>query len=345
MEPNRALPCNIALVGASSLKGKEVKSLLEERAFPLGRLALLDTDEARGQLTEFDGEPAIVQTVTRENFEDIKLAIFASLPSFTEKHWRTAEESGCRIVDLSYFLESHPGGRLRAPWVENLWGEPGDEPASQPSADRISVVAHPVAIAIAGLLALFSRRFPVIRSAITVFEPVSERGQAGVEELHRQTVSLLSFQELPRQVFDSQVAFNLLASYGEEARPSLREVQERIGNHLRRLLEGRALPPALRVLQAPVFHGYAFYCYLELAEAAPPGEIEAVLNRKPFCVSPDAQPSLAEVAGSDELTLGPVEKDPAYQAGYWIWGAMDNLRVAALNAVMVTEEIARAEMG
>ena len=68
----------------------------------------------------------------------------------------------------------------------------------------------------------------VARSIVTVFEPASERGKRGMDELHEQTVNLLSFQQLPKTVFDSQVAFNLIDRYGEKSVPSLETVEKRI---------------------------------------------------------------------------------------------------------------------
>ena len=345
MRPRDSWQWNVALVGASSLKGKEVKSVFEERGFPLGRLALLDAEEMRGRLTEFDGEPVIVQPVRRENFEDTDLALFACAPSYTEQHWQEAEEAGCRIVDWSYFLEAHPAARLRAPLVEPLWDDAATTDHLQPAPSRIAVPAHPAALAIAGMMALLSRRFFVASAAISIFEPVSEHGRAGVDELHRQTVNLLSFQEPRSQVFDSQVAFNLLSRYGEESRPALRETQERIASHLRRLLDGRAVQPALRLLQAPVFHGYCFSCFVELAQSVPVVEIEAALDHKPFCLSRDGdpQPNVVGAAGLNEILLGAIEGDSACETGYWIWGALDNLRVAALNVELIAEEMIRLE--
>jgi hypothetical protein len=37
--------------------------------------------------------------------------------------------------------------------------------------------------------------------------------------------------------------------------------------------------------------------------------------------------------------LGRIEQDAAGNAGYWIWGAFDNLRIAALNAILIAEEM------
>ncbi|MGH9784840.1 MAG: Asd/ArgC dimerization domain-containing protein [Terriglobia bacterium] len=331
---------NLALVGASTLKGKEVKSLLEERGFPVGRLALLDAEEARGQLTEFDDEPVIIQPVGRDSFEQMAFAVFASAPSFTEEHWQAAEECGCQIIDLSYSLETHPRARLRAPLIECLLDDPRSPLPGNGEEGRLAVSAHPAAMAIAGVLGCLSRRFAVLRAVTMVLEPVSERDKAGVEELSRQTVNLLAFQQIPKDVFDSQVAFNVLSSYGGQSHPTLREAQTRIGRHVRELLGGRAIQPAVRLVQAPVFFGHAFCCYVDLAERVPTEAVEEALHQKPLQVSrdPEDQPNVVGVAGSNEISLGAVERDPAAESGYWIWGAMDNVRLAALNAVEIVEE-------
>ena len=51
-----------------------------------------------------------------------------------------------------------------------------------------------------------------------MMEPASEYGRAAMDELHQQTVNLLSFQTLPREQYDTQVAFNLLPELGEGAK-------------------------------------------------------------------------------------------------------------------------------
>lgn len=340
-------PYNLALVGASTLQGKEVKALLDQRGFPVGRLVLLDVEEARGQLTEFDDEPAIIQPVGRGSFEKMAFAVFASSPSFTEEHWQIAEECGCQIIDLSYYLETHPRARLRAPLIESLLDDSGNPPVGQGGERRLAVSAHPAAMAIAGVLGCLSRRFVVTRSVVLVLESVSERGKLGLEELSHQTINLLSFQEIPQDVFDSQVAFNLLSSYGRESHPTLHEAQTRIGRHVRELLRGQAVQPAVRLLQAPIFYGHAFCCYVDLAERVPTEAVEEALDQRPFRVSRDLedQPNVVGVAGSNEIAIGAVERDPAGESGYWVWGALDNVRLAALNAVEIAEEKVFAATG
>jgi len=57
------------------------------------------------------------------------------------------------------------------------------------------VPAHPAALALALLLERLQQAAPVRFAAATVLEPASEFGRAAMDELHQQTVSLLSFSE------------------------------------------------------------------------------------------------------------------------------------------------------
>ena len=331
----------VSLLGASTLLGKEVKAVLEERHLPLQRLQLVDTEDVEGQLTEFEGEPAILQPVRSETFQEKDLAIFACRPSFTLQHWRQAQESGCRIIDLSYFLGIEPRARHHAPLIEHL-GESGTEGVDcRVNPGTIAVSAHPLSIALAGTLILLSQRAKVVRAAATLFEPASERGQAGVKELHQQTIGVLSFQKVPKKIFDAQLSFNLLSQNGAQSQPTLRQAQECVTEHLRVLLRGNAPQPAVRLLQAPVFHGYSFNLWVELAEPVGTVEIEAILDQTPFSLSPASadQPNVVSAAGSDSILLGTVERDAANEASFWIWGAFDNLRIAALNTARIAEQM------
>src|SRR5262249_31428661 len=121
-------------------------------------------------------------------------------------------------------------------------------------------------------LALFLRRIhgqdAIRRSVIQIFAPASEHGASGVEELQEQTVSLLSFKKMPRAVFDAQISFSMLPRYGEEAPAALEASELRIERHLATLLalpgDGEGAPmPSIRLIQAPVFHGYCFSAWVE----------------------------------------------------------------------------------
>lgn len=320
----------VAIVGAATLKGKELKEVLEERNFPAIDIRLLDDNESLGQLEQVQDEISIVQPVTPDQLENVDFTFFASGPEFTRANWKLAKKAGSAIVDLSYALEKDVAAPVRAPWIERELGRP-----AQLNLDSNAVmIAHPAAIAVALLLLRAQKAGSIRNMAVTVFEPVSEQGRRGMDELHEQTVKLLSFQPMPTGVFDSQVAFNMIGRYGPAAAQSLEAIERRIIAHLRALLGDQAALPALTLVEAPVFHAHTFSIYVEFEKTVSIGAFSQALAGEHVQIArtQEDSPSNVNVAGKDEILVA-VRHDSARANGFWLWAAVDNLRLAAITAV------------
>ncbi|HKM86083.1 MAG TPA: Asd/ArgC dimerization domain-containing protein [Terriglobales bacterium] len=332
----------VAIVGAASLKGKEIAEILRERNFPAVDVRLLDDDESLGQLEAVGGEMSFIQSIRSEQFERVDFAFFASDPRSTRNNWKAARDLGDTIVDLSFALEDEAGAgaMIRSPWIERQTGKTGNLVVPQLQPGPV-VVAHPAATALA-LLALRAEKtsekaVKIERMIATVFEPASENGQKGMDELHEQTVNLLSFQELPKNVFDTQVAFNMVARYGQRSELALESVSERIRKHYRHIAPG-ATEPALQVLQAPVFHGHGFSVYLEMEKPVAIADFSNALTGEHVVVSgsPEDTPTNVSAAGQPDILVS-ITSDANHKNGVWLWATTDNLRVAALTAVECAE--------
>ena len=326
----------VAIVGAATLKGRELKEVLSDRNFPSTDIRLLDDEESLGQLQAVGEEPTFIQSVLPEHLENVDFTFFASDESYTRDTWKLARTAGSDIIDLSYALERESGVLLRAPWVERELGAP----AKIDFNDAPVVVAHPAAVVLGLLLLRAQKAGNIARSIVTVLEPASEHGRRGMDELHEQTVNLLSFQQLPKGVFDAQVAFNIVDRYGEHATPALATVEERIQRHFRSIVQGRVLVPSLMLLQAPIFHGHAFSLYLELESAAQNEELVAAVSGEHVDVLQGAEesPSNVNAAGQEQIQVF-VRRDAQNPRGFWLFAATDNLRVAALSAVECAESM------
>src|ERR1700678_3708620 len=119
----------IAVVGASSLRGKELNETLAESSFAASDFVLMDDPKALGQLESVGEEVTFIQEITPSSFERIDFIFFAGTAEATRRHWPSALLSGASIVDLTYALEGEPGVLVRAPWFNE---EDGDGSAQTP---------------------------------------------------------------------------------------------------------------------------------------------------------------------------------------------------------------------
>jgi aspartate-semialdehyde dehydrogenase len=327
----------VAIVGAGALKGKDVAEVLSDRNFPSLDVKLLDDDESLGQLEPVGDEISFIQSARAEQFDNIDFTFFASDQECTRKNWKAARKAGSAIVDLSFALENEPDAVVRSPWIERQLGQTLT-PELQPGP---SVIAHPAAVVMGLLLLRVQKAGQLTQAVTTVFEPASEHGQKGMDELHEQTVNLLSFQHMPKNVFDTQVAFNMMARLGEQSVPPLAAVEQRVLNHYRRITGEGAPVPSLLVVQAPIFHGYAFALHLEMADAVDITIVSQALAGEHVNLThmADDAPSNVNAAGQADILVS-ILPDANHANGLWLWAAADNLRVAASTAVECAETMA-----
>jgi aspartate-semialdehyde dehydrogenase len=330
----------VALVGGETLLAKEVRAALEDLK-PVPRVQLIfSAVEGSSLLAADEDEPVVMLPLNAESLEGAKVVLLAGSPASSRRAFKIDAgkidaAGGPVLIDLVGALEDQPQARLRAPSAE-----PAAVEQSGPS-QPIHVIAHPAAISLALLLSRIAQAGIIRRSVAHVFEPVSEQGQRGLDELHKQTVAVLSFQKLKTDVFDTQVAFGMLARYGEEAEEPLEGIEQRLERHLASLLAGwPGVPmPSLRLIQAPVFHGHSFSVWVEFEENPGVKPISQTLASGGIDVRTDEPPSNIGVAGQSGLSVGAIAVDANNPRACWFWAVSDNLRMTAENAVAVAREI------
>ncbi len=332
----------IAVVGGDSLLAREIQELLED-AKPAPSVELISSSSETAAVLGGDSEEAIpLSPLTAASLAGADVAFLAGSQASSRKALRLNPPGGPVLVDLTGSLEDQAHARLRAPSAE-----PADvmkdavKDAAKAAHGSIQVIAHPAAIGIAMLLTALAERTTIRRALVHVFEPASERGKKGVDELQQQTVAVLNFQKLKTAVFDAQLSFNMLARYGEEAMEPLDGVEQRIEKNVASLLAAYpAIPmPSLRVIQAPVFHGHSFSLWVEFAENPGVAALADALRDAGIDVRPDEPPSNANVAGQSGLSVGAIAIDSNQPRAAWMWAVADNFRLTAENAVAVAQEI------
>jgi aspartate-semialdehyde dehydrogenase len=316
----------LALVGGETLLGRELQDVLKTRA--PGSVVKSYAATGEGNFSEAEGEAVYLQPLEAAAVSGEDAVLVAGSPEGALKAYELAKAAGGHppVIDCTGFLEHQPEARI----VGTLPQDP-DLPPSW-----LLIVAHPVANALALILNRLSGRAGIHQAVAQIFEPASERGQAGVSELHQQTASLLAFKTLPKKIFDAQLSFNLLSRYGEDAPTSLISIEQRVERHLASLLSnqppGAAVRmPSLRLIQAPVFHGYSISLWVEFDTNTSAAEVGEALAGAEIEVrgEQDEPPDSIGAAGQSGLIAGDIRVDPNNPHGVWLWVVGDNLRLTA----------------
>jgi aspartate-semialdehyde dehydrogenase len=326
----RRRPVNIALFDSSTLIGKGVKSHLALRKFPVGKVLLFDTGavEGGGNLSEFSGEPMLAARPALEEMERIDLAFLCGRPGSGRDYLDWPGRSRFVAIDLTLSANA----LATVPVVNaavNLDAMKG----------HAGVVAspHPVSQFLSTVFAPISRRLPLSEVVSVVMQPVSEEGEKGIEELYRQTVGLLSFTEVPKDLFGRVLAFNLVPASlaaGEGAG------DDWVAREVSAILGQPGFPHAVKILLVPVFHCHAFVSRVRFREPVAPHRLREVLGEESSIRVQEggggATP--AELVGEEKIVLGEIRPDPSAPESFWIWGITDNLATgASLNAVRIAE--------
>jgi aspartate-semialdehyde dehydrogenase len=337
---------SVAIVGASSLLGRELRAVIRERHFPTARLIELEAGasaEAEPELPVLDIEKdeAAEFLASQASVSGIDLA-FLTAPTDPAQALLAAGLPPL-VIDVDGGLAEPEREPPQIAFVESGDGS-GPKPVASGGPDRatqIVAAAHPVTIMLTALLLRLASRAEISRAVAHVLSPASHLGPRGIEELQKQTVNLLSFQKIPRAIFGSQLAFNLLPRLAGSGSGPLEHLEKRLRSELSRSLAGRAPLPSLRLLQSAVFYSTSVSLYVETAGPLTPAQAAQALAGEPVRLGrgSDRPPSQVEVTGSAEILLDSITADADHPNGLWIWAVADNLRLAATNAVQIAEKL------
>jgi aspartate-semialdehyde dehydrogenase len=306
----------IALIGGETLLGREIEDVLAHSS----HRALITAYAANGEgnFGSEDGEAVFVEPFDAAAVRDHRAIVVAGTAEGARKAYDLARQTSSppKLIDCTDHLENEPEARIVTS---------SDTPPAW-----LLIVPHPGAFAIAEVLRKLSQRCRIARAVANLFEPASERGQQGIAELQQQTSGLLAFKTLDKKIFDAQLSFNLLPQYGEDAPVNLLEIERRIERHVATLLDQPPMP-SLRLVQAPVFHGYSISLWVEFeTDCSAEAVGEALMSDGIDVRGADLEaPTNVAAANQSGLFVGNIRMDQNNPRAAWLWIVCDNLRLRA----------------
>jgi aspartate-semialdehyde dehydrogenase len=326
---------NVAIVGATGVVGEALLELLAEREFPVEKMYALASERSAGETVLFNQQPVIVQNVADFDFKGVDYAFFSAGALVSKEYAPKAAKAGAMVIDNTSEFRYQEDIPLVIPEVN---------PEALLEADNRNIVSNPNCSTIQMLVALkpIYDVAGIRRINVTTYQAVSGAGRSAVNELAGQTAALLSGQQPKIEVFDQQIAFNVIPridamednGYTREEMKMVLETQK-IFNDPNILVN----PTAVRV---PVFYGHSEAIHLETANPISAAEVVELLSQVPgVCVIEDhtAYPTaISDAANCDDVYVGRIRKDISHPNGINMWVVSDNIRKgAALNAIQIAE--------
>lgn len=325
----------VALIGADTLMGRELQEVVKSRGVEVTIAPYASSGE--GNFGEEDGEAIYREAFDTPSLNKAQAVLIAGTEAGAMKVLQLTRDANSAtaatkpvLIDCTGYLDRQPEA-----WIVSSLLEQANLVSK-----KLLVIAHPAASALSLVLTRLARRKQIRRAIAHVFEPASERGKRGIAELQQQTAGLLSFKTLQKEVFDDQLSFNLLAQYGAEAPEKLARIEQRIERHLAALLgrQSEKTPlPSLRLIQAPVFHGYSISVWIEFADEVNATELgEAIASAQIEVRGPEEEtPHGVGATGQSGLIAGDIRVDRNDARSAWFWIVGDNLRLTADVAVEI----------
>ncbi len=326
----------MALVGADTFRGKEIKDVLEERRFPFEKIEFFDSDvkEEFSKLTEFQGEPRVILPLDKSVIADSDVVFLAADKRTSMEYGKMAVKANYLAIDLKETFNEHKEVPLIVAGVNH--------DIIRKKRPPLIANPHSVTIILSHLFHVLLRKFELKNAVAFVLQPVSAFDYPGIKELADQSFAVLRGASVSRDIFKTQIAFNLLSPAEAMDKNGFSSMEKQILSEVSRVFSAKDFPLSISIIQAPVFHTYSIMVHLELEEKPAIQTIENLFRKSPyFRVSPPSASrpvSSVLVAGKDEIFIGQIKREVSHPNRFWIWSITDNLtRGSALNAFEIME--------
>ncbi len=334
---------SVAVVGATGAIGESVVACLEERKFPVDELFVVASERSAGTPISFGKRNPKIKNLADFDFSKVQLVFFCVPAEVSAEYVPHALEAGCYVIDTSSAFVGDESSLLVSAGVNDavLEGITAPQLIVAPSATSSALikVLHPI-----------QQVFGVVRIHSTCMQSVSSHGHRGLEELGRQTASLLNFQQIKPDVFPQQIAFNVLPQFGDVNEQGYTHDEMNVVVELQRLVGDDDLPVNISMIQVPTFYGSTQVVQLETREPFEIEQVQQLLSSQAQLKvdtkkDPSSMVTAVGQAGENKVAVSRVRQDLAEPYGLSLCIVADNIRQgSALSSVQIAEILVKSHL-
>ncbi len=332
---------DIAVVGATGVVGEAMLEILAQRKFPAGKVHALASERSVGKTVSYGNSQLQVADLAEFDFSTVQIGLFSAGASVSAEFAPRAAATGCIVIDNTSQYRYDDDIPLVVPEVN---------PEQLAAYRDKGIIANPNCSTIQLVVALkpIYDAVGIERINVATYQSVSGAGRSAVEELVRQTATLLNGRPLDIEGDAKQIAFNVVPHIDVFQENRYTKEEMKIVWETRKILGDDEIlinPTAVRV---PVFYGHSEAVHIETKEKLSAERACELLANAPGITLLDGvetgqyPTAVTESSGNDAVFVGRVREDISHPRGINLWVVSDNIRKgAALNSVQIAEILAK----
>ena len=325
---------NVAILGATGAVGREMMKILAERSFPVEELRLLASPRSAGQKLLWQGRELTVQPAEDSAFEGMDIVLGAAENDIAKRFAPAIVKAGAVFVDNSSAFRMDPNVPLVIPEIN-----PEDARRHK------GIIANPNCTTIVSLVAInaLNQDSPIQSIIASSYQAVSGAGAGGPRELMEEVELLREGKPVHPQVFQYQIAYNVIPQLGGEAYEGYTSEEMKLQNEGRKIMHLPDLRVSCTCVRVPVVRSHSVSLVVRTREKISVRRARELIAAAPGCrlvddLSSRRYPMPLDTSNQDTVFVGRIREDLTCDNGLNIWCCGDQVRKgAATNAVQIAQ--------
>jgi aspartate-semialdehyde dehydrogenase len=332
----------VAVAGATGNVGREMLSILAERAFPADEVVALASRRSLGTEVSYGDRTLKTRDLATYDFSDTDICLMSAGGEVSKDYSPRIGAQGCVVIDNS-----------------SAWRYDADVPLIVPevNADAIAgftkknIIANPNCSTAQLVVALkpLHDRFGIKRVVVATYQSVSGAGKDAMDELFSQTRAVFVTDPIEPKKFPKRIAFNLIPQIDVFMEDGTTKEEWKMVAETKKILDPKIKLTATCV-RVPVFVSHSEAVNIEFDKPVTAEEARDILRSAPGCLvvdkrEPGGYITPYEAAGEDATYISRIREDITVENGLSMWVVSDNLRKgAALNAIQIAEALVNRKL-
>ena len=329
----------VAIVGASGAVGQEFLKVLSQRHFPVDELVLFGSERSAGNKYMYEGREYEVKLLRHgDDFKDIDVAFTSAGGGVSREYAGDITRFGCVMIDNSSAFRMDKDVPLVVPECNP------EDALSRPR----GIIANPNCTTIMMVTALqpIENLSHIRRIRVASYQSASGAGAAAMAELQQQYEEIIEGKPVTVNKFPHQLAYNVIPQIDVFTDNGYTKEEMKMYNETQKILHSDVKCSATCV-RVSSLRSHSESIWVETERELSIEEVrEAINNAEGLTLQDDPEnlvyPMPLDTAGKDDIYVGRIRKDLAFENGLTLWISGDQIRKgAALNAVQIAEYLVK----